>query len=116
MANPRRQLTAMSSAVGLQSTVASLRRQAEALAELQRRCAQLRDARERSHAQLDAVAAAIDDRIDEWLRIGELLAVAGRSGRKNAAVTALERQVRRLALLRSQVLALYVAAGTRSGA
>ena len=105
----------MTSAVDLKSAGSSLGRQAEGLRELRLRCAQLRDARERSHAQLDAVAAAIDDRIDEWLRIGELLAVAGRSERKNAAVTALERQVRRLAVLRSQVLALYVAAGTRSG-
>lgn len=99
----------MRSAVDLQRTVASLRHQAKALVELQRRCAQLRDPREPPHAQLDAVAAAIDDRIEECLRIRGLLAVSGQSERWKNAVAELERQLRRLGVLRSRVLPLYLA-------
>ena len=99
----------MSSAADPQSTIAWLRRQAEALVELQRRCAQLREARERSHAELDAIAAAIDAGIDECLVIAERAGVVDPTGTWSSAVTELERQLRRLGVLRSQVLALYVA-------
>jgi hypothetical protein len=106
----------MSPAADLQTTVASLRRQAEALAELQLRCAALRAARERSPAQLDAIAAAIDARIDECLLIAEHAALADPSGAWRSAVTELEHQLRRLGVLRSQVLPLYVtAADARCG-
>jgi hypothetical protein len=99
----------MGSPVELQRTVVSLRRQAEALLELQLRCARLRDARERPRGQLDAVTASIDERIDACLLIAERAAAADPDGSWSSAVTELERQLRRLAVLRSQILALYVA-------
>jgi hypothetical protein len=105
----------MTSAVDLKSAGSSLGRQAEGLRELRLRCAQLRDARERSHAQLDAAAAAIDERIDECLRIGELVAVGGRSEQWRDIVTELERHLRRLCVLRSRVLALYLAPSDARG-
>jgi hypothetical protein len=104
----------MSSAADPQSTIASLRRQAEALADLQRRCALLREARERPHAELDAIAAAIDAGIDACLLIAERAAVADPTGTWSSAVTELERQLRRLGVLRSQVLTLYVAPAVAS--
>lgn len=102
--------------VNFEGTVALLRRRSDALGELQGRCAQLRDARERPHAELDALVTAIDAAIDECLQIAELAAAADPAGEWRSAVTELERQLRRLAVLRSQVLALYVApAGARCG-
>jgi hypothetical protein len=97
----------MTTGVDLQGTITSLRRQAEALGELRRLCAQLRDARDRSNAQLDALAAAIDASIDACLLIGERAAMVDPRGQWKAAVTELERQLRSLGVLRSQVLALY---------
>jgi hypothetical protein len=92
----------------VQSAIASLVRQAEALRTLQVRCDQLGDQRERAPAQLDALAAAIDERIDECLRIGKVAAVSGLGERWRDLVTEAERQLRRLGVLRAQVLALYV--------
>jgi hypothetical protein len=99
----------MSAVVDLESAQSSLRQLAAALVDLQRKCALLRDARERSHARLDAVAAAIDYRIDECLRVGELLAATMPSEPWRNALAELERQLRGLGVLRSQVLALYLA-------
>lgn len=94
--------------VELQRTMASLRRQADALGELQRRWAELRAGSARSHAQLDAAVAAIDAGVDECLRIAEVAGVADPAGEWSAAVSELERQLRRLGVLRSRVLALYI--------
>lgn len=106
----------MSAKVDLQSTMESLRRQAEAIGELQRRCGELGEAGERSPEQLEAATSAIDACIDGCLVIAEQAAAADPAGEWRSAVTELERQLRRLAVLRSQVLALYVApAGARCG-
>lgn len=91
--------------------MASLRRQADAIADLQRRCAALREGGERSHAQLDSAVAAIDAGVDECLRIAEAAGVADPAGEWSAAVFELERQLRRLGVLRSRVLAMYVLDG-----
>jgi hypothetical protein len=100
----------MGSARDLESTIASsLRRQAEALEDLRLRCAQLRDVPDRSHAQLDAVTAAIDEQIDECIRIGELVIEGKPCARWATAAATLERQIRRLAVLRAKTLAHYVA-------
>lgn len=93
----------------LEDTVTSLRREAEALGELQLRCARLRDGRERSHAQLDATAAAIDARIDACLRIAEHVAAGATGARRTGAGLELERHLRRLGILRAELLALYLA-------
>ncbi len=69
----------MNSAVDPQSTVASLRRQAEAFKELELRYAQACDVRNRSPAQPAAITAAIDERIDECIRMVELIATGGRA-------------------------------------
>ncbi len=107
----------MSSAVDPQSTVASLRRQAEAFRELELRYAQLCDVRNRSPAHLAAISAAIDERIDECIRMVELVATGLPSERSKSAVTELERQLRRLGVVRSRVLSLNVAVvDTRRGA
>lgn len=104
------------SSAELQRTIAALQRHAGALAELQRRCAELHEAAARSRAQLDATVAAIDGGVEECLRIAEAAAVADPGGEWRTAVTELERQLRRLGVLRSRVLALYLAdAGERDG-
>lgn len=97
----------MSSAADLQTTIACLGRQAEVLGELQRRSAMLREACERSSAQVDAMTAAIDGGIEACLVIAERAAVSDPCGEWRTAVTELERQLRRLAVLRAQVLTLY---------
>ncbi len=97
--------------VELQRTMASLRRQADAIGDLQRRCAELREGGARSHAQLDAAVAAIDAGVDECLRIAEVAGIADPGGEWSVAVSELERQLRRLGVLRSRVLALYVVDG-----
>lgn len=104
----------MGMAVDLQTTLSSLRREAEALGELQGRCARLREARTR--AQLDAAVAAIDARVDACLCIAEHAAAADPTGEWRKAVTELERLLRRLAVLRAQVLGLYAAAAVARGA
>lgn len=98
----------MSAGVDLQATIASLRHQAEALAELQRRCAELGEASAPSRAQLDGAVAAIDDNVDACLRIAEIAALADPEGEWRDAVRELERQLRRLGVLRSRMLARYV--------
>lgn len=94
--------------VELQRTMASLRRQADALGDLHRRCTALREGGARSRAELDGAVAAIDAGVDECLRIAEVAGVADPGGEWSAAVLELERQLRRLGVLRSRVLALYV--------
>ncbi len=69
----------MNSAVDPQSTVASLRRQPEAFRELELQYAQACDVRNRSPAQPAAITAAIDERIDECIRMVELIATGGRA-------------------------------------
>lgn len=89
--------------------LASLQHEAEALSELELRWAQLSGDGHRGHAQLDALTAAIDDRIDASIQIWELLASWKPRDRRATDVSSLERQFRRLGVLRAQVLALYVA-------
>jgi hypothetical protein len=101
----------MSPEVDLQSTLSSLRRQAEALADLQRRCARLRELPERPHAQLGALTVAIDAVIDECLVIAERAAEADPGGAWKSAIAELERQLRRLGVLRADLLAMYVVGG-----
>jgi hypothetical protein len=92
----------------LDTTLASLRREADALAELRLRCAELRDARERPRTELEALMAAIDDRIDACVRIRELVVDGVPCEQRSSAATALERQFRRLGVLRAHVLSLYL--------
>ena len=88
--------------------LALLRREAEALADLHLRFSRLRDARERPRAQLEALAAAIDERTDACIRIQELVAEREPSERRSTAVTALGRLFRRQGVLRARVLSLYI--------
>lgn len=87
----------------------SLEREAEALSELELRWARLSGDRDRGHAQLDALTAAIDDRIDASVLIWKRLASGPCRERRTTDVRSLERQLRRLGVLRAEVIALYVA-------
>jgi hypothetical protein len=102
---------AMSTGDALQETLVALRQQAAVLTVLRLRWSQLRDARVRSSADLGALLAAIDAGLDERLLIAEGAGAVDPAGSWRVAATELERQVRRLGVLRAQVLSLYGPAG-----